>query len=335
MAGAIKSGVSALAGSLKKTAKKSPTLRRIAYNVFNASHFSNLFEHEQLLADTVRCDTYAQAIAKHIKPGSTVIDVGTGTGFLAMLAARVPDTHVYALDHSNMIELAEKVARANGFENITFVNANSRSFTPDEKIDVVLHEQIGDDLFDENMVDNLLDLKHRVMVPDGLILPGRFQLFVEPVAMHPDFDIPLIDELKVQGLDFSVLGKEAATYGLIPDDYFLRFRSADAFGHKLTEPEPAVDFDLNQMQSASEIPDEIEFTRTIVADGRMSGFGIWFNCIFDEGNQFDTSPFSRHTHWAYRLYRAPAIACRAGDVVKYKLTMPDIRRAETWTIKVI
>ena len=334
MAGFIKSGVRAVTGGLKRTVKASPTMSRMAYNVFNASHFNSLFEHERLLADKVRCETYEAAIKKHIKPGSTVVDVGTGTGYLAMLAARIEGVHVYALDHSNFIECAEKVARANGFENITFVKTNSRNFNPDKKIDVILHEQIGDDLFEENMVDNLLDLKQRVMVPDGLILPGRFQLFVEPVAMHPDFDIPLIDELNTSGLDFSLLAEEAPGREMITDDYFLRYMSAGAFDKCLVEPVPAVDFDLNEITSAEAIPAEIELTRTVMTDGRMSGFGIWFNCMFDEGNQFDTSPFSRHTHWAYRLYRAPARACRAGDTINYKLSMPDIRRAETWVIEV-
>jgi len=335
MARGLKTVVGSLTGTLKNTAKKSPTMRRIAYNVFNASHFSNLFEHEQLLADAVRCDAYAAAITKHIKPGATVVDVGTGTGFLAMLAARIEGTHVYAIDHSNLIELAERVALANGFENITFVKANSRSFQPDEKIDVILHEQIGDDLFDENMVDNLLDLKKRVLKPGGRILPARFQLFVEPVIMDADFDIPFIGELNTHGLDFSLLEKEASGMGMIPDDYRLRFLGADAFKQPVAQVQPALDFDLNEMNSADEIPATIDLSRTAVRAGRMSGFGIWFNCIFDGDNAFDTSPFSRHTHWAYRLYRTPAVECKVGDQINYRLKMPDIRRALTWSIALI
>ena len=61
-------GMRSLAGQIKETAKASPMLTRMAYNVWNASHYSNLFKHEQLLADKGRCDAYAEAITRNIKP---------------------------------------------------------------------------------------------------------------------------------------------------------------------------------------------------------------------------------------------------------------------------
>jgi hypothetical protein len=46
------------------------------------------------------------------------------------------------------------------FIRIDFQNSKQpESFKPPEKVDVILHEQIGDELFEENMIENLLDLK--------------------------------------------------------------------------------------------------------------------------------------------------------------------------------
>jgi len=321
MSAMLQTSVRALGSSLKNTAKSSPFLTRVAYNLWNASHFSNLYEHEQL------------SIAAHIKPGSTVVDVGTGTGVLAMLAARVEGTHVYALDHSNMIDIAEAVARSNGIENITFVKTNSQNFKLDKKVDVILHEQIGDDLFEENMVHNLLDMKARLLKPDGIILPGRFQLFVEPVMLHPDYHTPMIDEINVHGLDFSALKKQAIESNLIPEDYKLRYMNPRGFQSCLTQPIPAIDFDLNQMTSSKDIPSEIEIKRDVIMDGQMAGFGIWFNIVFDDENHLSTSPFERHTHWAHRFYRTPSVQAKAGETINYKLTIPDLLRALTWRIE--
>ena len=335
MGAILKLGMRSIVGQIKETAKASPMLTRMAYNVWNASHYSNLFKHEQLLADEARCDAYAEAITRNIKPGSTVVDMGTGTGLLAMLAARVEGTHVYAIDHSDFISIAEKVARSNGFDNITFVKTNSQSFKPDSKVDVILHEQMGDDLFQENMVYNLLDLKSRILKDDGIILPGRFQLFVEPVVIHPDFHTGFITELNVHGLDFSLLQKEAVENNFIPKDYYLRYMDGRGFKHRLTSPKPALDFDLNAMTSQEDIPTEIILDQTFIRDGRLGGFGIWYNIVFDDETQLSTSPFERNTHWAHRIYRAPARQVKKGETIKYKLSMPDLIRTLSWSVETL
>ena len=41
-----------------------------------------------MLADRVRTDSYAAALERTVRPGCVVLDVGTGTGMLAMLACR-------------------------------------------------------------------------------------------------------------------------------------------------------------------------------------------------------------------------------------------------------
>ncbi|MFQ5690254.1 MAG: hypothetical protein ACE5HQ_08280 [Gemmatimonadota bacterium] len=45
------------------------------------------WQHEKLLADEVRISAYCRAIEKYVDEGDVVIDLGTGTGVLAFMAA--------------------------------------------------------------------------------------------------------------------------------------------------------------------------------------------------------------------------------------------------------
>ncbi len=54
---------------------------------------------------------------------------------------------VYAIDHSDFIEVAKEIAKQNNFENTEFIETTSRKFNPDVKFDVIIHEQMGDYLF--------------------------------------------------------------------------------------------------------------------------------------------------------------------------------------------
>ena len=45
--------------------------------------------HRKLLGDTVRNDALGAALARVLKPGMSVADIGAGTGFLSFLARRL------------------------------------------------------------------------------------------------------------------------------------------------------------------------------------------------------------------------------------------------------
>ena len=149
----------------------------------NRDTFSSIALHERMLADEVRLDAYHRAIAAHVKAGDTVLDVGTGSGVLAFFAAQRGAGKVYAIDHSEIIEVAKRVAEHNRITNVEFLELNSREFAPAEKLDHIVQEQIGWCLFEENMVATVVDLRNRVLKTGGRIIPNRFDLFIEPVQM--------------------------------------------------------------------------------------------------------------------------------------------------------
>ncbi|MBT6273043.1 MAG: hypothetical protein HOI95_02800, partial [Chromatiales bacterium] len=59
--------------------------------------------HLAMIRDKVRMKAFHQALKASIRPGDTVVDIGTGTGVLAILAARCGAGKVVGFDRSDII----------------------------------------------------------------------------------------------------------------------------------------------------------------------------------------------------------------------------------------
>lgn len=294
--------------------------------------FYDIYEHEKMLADDTRVDNYHEAISRYISSNDVVLDFGTGTGILAYFAAKQSPKKLYALDHSDFIEVAKKIADHNNINNVTFVKKNSKDFHPEEKLDVILHEQIGDELFDENMVENILDLKKRLLKKNGRILPAKFELFIEPFCNKKDHKVPYIWEKKVHGIDFSFLRNSGIIQKHKDDRYERMYTDTGAFDYFLCSPEPVVAVDLEEIDSVDEIPTSFDITRTVIKDGSIDGFFIYFKIIFDDELEFDSSPLSTHTSWGNMIFRSTMHDYSIGDRMKYNINLVELANPNSWNI---
>src|SRR5438552_2508186 len=75
---------------------------------------SILDQHRALLADSVRTNAFAEAIARVVRPGDVVLDLGSGSGVLAILAARAGARKVFAIEQGHMADVATMVVANNG-----------------------------------------------------------------------------------------------------------------------------------------------------------------------------------------------------------------------------
>ncbi len=303
----------------------------VVYDLMNETNFAGLSEHEEMLSDTVRVDAYHRGIHGNVQPGDVVVDLGTGTGLLAMMASRAGAARVYAVEHSDFIDVARDIAQHNGFDNIEFVQANSREFTAPELVDVVLHEQMGDELFNENMLENLLDLKRRVLKPQGRILPGRFKLFVEPVSFHESmrvrrfWNIDLPDGIDLTPMEHSLV---AARYDTGRTDQI--WARPGSVADTLAEPQPILDLDLQELADTADIAIDHLVERTAAADMIVDGFCVWFEAEFDSVNRLTTSPLAPVTSWGNRLFRLDDHIV-AGETLRCHVHLGQLVEPSTWS----
>ncbi len=307
--------------------KDNPRIRKAYYDIWNREAFGDFFEHDKMLADRVRVEAYYQAIAKYVSEGDVVIDFGTGTGILSFFAAAQNPKMVYALDHSKIIQAARLLAESNGIRNIRFENVNSRDFILDEPADFLIHEQIGEALFDEKLVDNVLDLKRRCLKPGGTILPGRFDLYIEPIQLREECYIPFIWEQNIHGISFASMRDLAGT--LRWSYYFQPRLKPDEIEVLLCEPEPIYTIDLHEVEDGT-LPASLEYRRPVMNPGELHGFCVYFQAHFDEELSLVNLPSGRRLSWSLPLLRVEKDEYRSGDLLKFRLDARDLAHPATW-----
>lgn len=316
---------------LKNLLMSNKTLSNAIMDVYNTGEFTDLFEHEKMLADDIRVHTYKRGIQKHIKSDDIVVDLGTGSGILTMFAAQNNPRKIYAIDHSDFIEVAKVLADANGMNHIQFEKVNSRTFNPDEKVDVILHEQIGDDLFDENMIENILDLKRRILKPGGRILPGKFELYLEPVSLKPDYQVPFVSDNEHFGIDFSSIKEHPLLEKYKTRHYKYRYIEPHAVDFIMCEQVPVFSMDLNEDISEINLTIPVQ-NKKVIQSGVIDGICLYFKAIFDDEISFDTSPLNGKTSWGNRMFRTDRRTFQAGDTIGFDVQMGSPLIADTWTL---
>lgn len=321
-------------GFVAERVASSDRMMSVVYDLINGENFAGLEAHEEMLSDTVRVDAYHRGIHRNVGPGDVVLDLGTGTGVLAFMASRAGAERVYAVEHSDFIDVAKDIARHSGFTAVEFVRANSRDYTPPEPVDVVLHEQMGDELFNENMLENLLDLRDRVLGPGGRILPARFRLFVEPISMRPEMRIRKFWNIELpDGIDLSAMehAPVATRFDIGRNDQF--WARPNSVASTIGTPEPILEFDLNTLESADALPTHHVVERTATEDVIVDGCCIWFEAIFDDETVLTTSPLAPLTSWGNRVFRLDRELSR-GDTLTLDVRLHELVEPSTWDVRV-
>jgi protein arginine N-methyltransferase 1 len=138
----------------------------------------SLGAYGSMIADRVRVEAYAQALRKTVRDGSVVAELGTGPGIFAVLACQLGASRVYAIEPTEVIQVAREVAVANGCaDRIEFYEAFSRGVTLPTKADVILSDLRGVLPLFERHIPAIVDARRRFLRPGGVLIPHKDTLW--------------------------------------------------------------------------------------------------------------------------------------------------------------
>lgn len=142
--------------------------------------------HTRMLNDRGRTRRFIDAIAETVRPGDVVVDLGTGTGILAMAAARAGARKVYAIEAGRVGAVAKKLIAANRMaQRIELVAGHSTRIRLPERADVLVTETFGHGPLSEDVLGAVLDARRRLLKPDARILPASLRVFGLAVTVPP------------------------------------------------------------------------------------------------------------------------------------------------------
>ncbi|KAM4641522.1 protein arginine N-methyltransferase 6 [Discoglossus pictus] len=266
--------------------------------------YSDVTVHEEMISDSVRTNAYKLAILRSHSTlrGTTVLDVGAGTGILSVFCAQAGAGKVYAVEASGVAQLASEVVKLNGMEGkVVVINGSVESAEVPEKVDAIVSEWMGYALMYESMLCSVIYARDKWLKPGGLMLPASADLFIAPVN-DPTTEnrLDFWDNIKGQfGVDMScmrsfartcIMGKEMAVCPVTPEDVLslpVRFASLDLATATLE--------DVAKIQGS--------FQFSCFGSSFMHGFAIWFSVTFpgEKPIVLATSPYTEETHWKQTL----------------------------------
>lgn len=244
----------------------------------------SVVDYGNMVADGVRADAYARAIARAVRPGDVVLDIGCGTGVFSLLAVRAGAAMVHAVDPNPAIHLLPELARENGAEGKIVIHPkSSMEVVLPSKVDVIVSDLRGVMPLAGDHLAAIADARTRLLRPEGRMVPQRDVLRVAVVESDE-----LWSQFARSWEAFGRLGlsaeaaRAAVLNGVYPDRQAVLQQS-----NVLSTAATWADLDYRTSLGSY-------FERTVSLDvlrgGTAHGLAVWFDATIFEDIGFSTAP---------------------------------------------
>jgi predicted RNA methylase len=276
--------------------------------------------HFSMLNDAERNNALITAIKQNVTAGATVLDIGTGSGLLAMAAVRAGAAKVIACEMNPLLaEIARQVVGANGMSQaITVIGKPSTDLRIgedlDAPVDVVMSEIVDCGLIGEGLLPSIRHAREHLLVPGGIMIPPAARLYGQLV--HSESLVRLNQVSKADEFDLSLMNT-VATRGHFP----VRLNTWPH--HLVSEVAPVLEFDLEHGDLA---PGSRPVSLPVTADGEAHGLVVWFELDLGGGVTLSNSPDNSGSHWMQGLvsFDRPR-PVKAGETAEFVLHWSDFR----------
>lgn len=263
--------------------------------------------HFAMMNDKPRNEFYYELLKRHVTPETGVLEIGTGSGLLSLMAARLGAKWVVAVEGSEeMAKLACENICANKMEHkVKVLRMLSTELTLNdlpERPDVMVSEIFGTLLLGESALDYIADVRERLLKPTTRIIPQYGTQYAVPIECDTLRDVCAVsgwedfDLSNMTALQDTVSVVFAKQYG---------FRMSSVPFRRLSEPIPLAVIDFAST-ARRDLRRNVNFNVRATESGTAHAM-LYYWKAFDDDLVMSTDPsdtldnFPRDMQWGQAL----------------------------------
>ena len=281
----------------------------------------DLRDYAGMIADEVRMRAYSDALTRHVTPGCTVLDLGTGVGLHAMMACRLGAAKVFAIETNDAIQVAREHAVANGYaDRMVFIHKRSELVSLPAPVDVIVSDLRGALPLFGRHVATIADARQRFLAANGVLLPACDRIFAALVEAPSQYG-RLVGRWTADAHAFDLSAARSRAVNAWYKERLAGDQLISAPAHWWT-----VDYSL---AFATRVTNDLTFVAT--RQGNLHGIALWFDAEISSGIGFSNAPGASRTVYSQGFFPLPrAVDIAEGDVVTCRITAAPVGDEYVW-----
>eukprot|EP00826_Nyctotherus_ovalis_P047737 TRINITY_DN5534_c0_g1_i5.p1 TRINITY_DN5534_c0_g1~~TRINITY_DN5534_c0_g1_i5.p1 ORF type:complete len:384 (-),score=70.16 TRINITY_DN5534_c0_g1_i5:131-1282(-) len=274
---------------------------------------------ELILSDLASINSYMSACKYNSTQieGKVVLNVGCGTGIMAIFALRAGAKHVFAVDSTDIANFAKRIIRDNGYEDrVTVIKGKMEEVElPVGSVDIILSRWMGYFLLHESLIDAMINARDRYLSEGGMILPNKSFLYLVAIEDSQYKQERFGSWENMYGIDMECIREAALSEPVV------EHVNAEQV---ITTTDRIAEIDLYQANPRL-LDFKFQFILKLLRTKNIYAIVGWFDVCFSSlkfSVVLPTSPSSARTHWRQvTMYLPEVIVAKEGGILTGTLSI--------------